>query len=47
MTTIQVVPPASGLSRYSAVPSIGYGVAYAIGNVLLAIWGTVIVVLLA
>ena len=31
----------------SAVPSIGYGVAYAIGNVLLAIWGTVIVVLLA
>jgi putative transport protein len=30
----------------SAVPSIGYGVAYAIGNVLLAIWGTVIVVLI-
>jgi putative transport protein len=29
----------------SAVPSIGYGVAYAIGNVLLAIWGTVIVLL--
>jgi putative transport protein len=31
----------------SAVPSIGYGVAYAIGNVLLAIWGTVIVALIA
>jgi putative transport protein len=31
----------------SAVPSIGYGVAYAIGNVLLAIWGTVIVVLIS
>jgi putative transport protein len=31
----------------SAVPSIGYGVAYAIGNVLLAIWGTVIVVLVS
>jgi putative transport protein len=31
----------------SAVPSIGYGVAYAIGNVLLAIWGTVIVVLMS
>lgn len=30
----------------SAVPSIGYGVAYAVGNVLLAIWGTVIVALL-
>ena len=30
----------------SAVPSIGYGVAYAIGNVLLAIWGTVIVLLM-
>ena len=29
----------------SSVPSIGYGVAYAVGNVLLAIWGTVIVVL--
>jgi putative transport protein len=29
------------------VPSIGYGVAYAIGNVLLAIWGTVIVVLVS
>ena len=31
----------------SSVPSIGYGVAYAVGNVLLAIWGTVIVALLA
>jgi len=31
----------------SSVPSIGYGVAYAIGNVLLAIWGTVIVALIA
>jgi putative transport protein len=29
----------------SSVPSIGYGVAYAVGNVFLAIWGTVIVVL--
>jgi putative transport protein len=29
------------------VPSIGYGVAYAVGNVLLAIWGTVIVALIA
>ena len=31
----------------STVPSLGYGVAYAVGNVLLAIWGTVIVALLA
>ena len=31
----------------SAVPSIGYGVAYAVGNVFLAIWGTVIVALMA
>jgi putative transport protein len=30
----------------SAVPSLGYGVAYAVGNVLLALWGTVIVLLL-
>jgi putative transport protein len=30
----------------SAVPSLGYGVAYAVGNVLLALWGTVIVILL-
>ena len=31
----------------SAVPSIGYGVAYAVGNVLLAIWGTIIVAMVA
>jgi putative transport protein len=31
----------------SAVPAMGYGVAYAVGNVLLAIWGTVIVALMA
>lgn len=31
----------------STVPSMGYGVAYAVGNVMLAIWGTVIVALLA
>ena len=31
----------------SSVPSLGYGVAYAVGNVLLAVWGTVIVMLLA
>lgn len=31
----------------STVPSMGYGVAYAVGNVLLAIWGTVIVALIA
>jgi len=30
----------------SSVPSLGYGVAYAVGNVFLAIWGTVIVALL-
>jgi putative transport protein len=30
----------------SAVPTLGYGVAYAVGNVLLALWGTVIVLLL-
>jgi len=29
----------------SAVPTLGYGVAYAVGNVLLALWGTVIVAL--
>lgn len=34
-------------SAKSAIPSIGYGVAYAVGNVLIAIWGTVIVALLA
>lgn len=31
----------------STVPTIGYGVAYAVGNVLLALWGSVIVALLA
>jgi putative transport protein len=31
----------------SSIPSMGYGVAYAVGNVLLAIWGTVIVALVA
>jgi len=31
----------------SSVPSLGYGVAYAVGNVFLAIWGTVIVALMA
>jgi putative transport protein len=31
----------------SAVPTLGFGVSYAIGNVLLALWGTVIVALLA
>jgi putative transport protein len=30
----------------SSIPSLGYGVAYAVGNVFLAIWGTVIVVLM-
>jgi putative transport protein len=29
------------------VPTLGYGVAYAVGNVLLALWGTVIVALIA
>ncbi|MDR5781373.1 aspartate-alanine antiporter [Caballeronia sp. LZ065] len=29
----------------SAVPTLGYGVAYAVGNVLFALWGTVIVTL--
>jgi len=33
-------------SARSAVPAMGYGVAYAVGNVFLAIWGTVIVALL-
>jgi putative transport protein len=33
-------------SAKSAVPTLGYGVAYAVGNVLLAVWGTVIVALL-
>jgi putative transport protein len=30
----------------SRIPTLGYGIAYAIGNVLLALWGTVIVNLL-
>ena len=30
----------------SRVPTLGYGVSYAVGNVLLALWGTVIVTLL-
>jgi putative transport protein len=30
----------------SPVPTLGYGVSYAVGNVLLALWGTVIVALL-
>jgi putative transport protein len=30
----------------SSVPTLGYGVAYAVGNVLLALWGTVIVAVL-
>jgi putative transport protein len=30
----------------SPVPTLGYGVAYAVGNVLLALWGTVIVALM-
>ena len=31
----------------STIPSLGYSVAYAVGNVLLALWGTIIVTLLA
>ncbi|MGL4542789.1 MAG: hypothetical protein ACRCUI_09795, partial [Polymorphobacter sp.] len=31
----------------SRVPTLGYGVGYALGNVLLALWGTVIVALIA
>ncbi len=30
----------------SRIPTLGYGVSYAVGNVLLALWGTVIVSLL-
>jgi putative transport protein len=30
----------------SSVPTLGYGVSYAVGNVLLALWGTIIVALL-
>jgi putative transport protein len=33
-------------SARSSVPTLGYGVSYAVGNVLLALWGTVIVALL-
>jgi putative transport protein len=31
----------------SKIPTLGYGVTYALGNVLLAFWGTVIVMLMA
>jgi putative transport protein len=31
----------------STVPTLGYGIAYAVGNVLLALWGTLIVALLS
>jgi len=31
----------------SRIPTLGYGVSYAVGNVLLALWGSVLVVLLA
>ena len=31
----------------SSIPTLGYGVSYAIGNVLLALWGTVITLLLS
>ena len=31
----------------SRIPTLGYGVSYAVGNVLLALWGTVIVLLMA
>jgi putative transport protein len=30
----------------SKIPTLGYGVTYAVGNVLLALWGTVIVMLM-
>jgi len=30
----------------SKIPTLGYGVSYAVGNVLLALWGSVIVVLM-
>ena len=30
----------------SKIPTLGYGVSYAVGNVLLALWGTVVVVLM-
>jgi uncharacterized transporter YbjL len=41
------INPAVQEAARSSVPSMGYGVAYAVGNVLLAIWGTVIVALMA
>ena len=31
----------------SRIPTLGYGISYAVGNVLLALWGTVIVVLMS
>ncbi len=31
----------------SRIPTLGYGVSYAVGNVLLALWGSVIVVLMS
>ncbi|MEQ1800869.1 MAG: aspartate-alanine antiporter [Gammaproteobacteria bacterium] len=31
----------------SKIPTLGYGVSYAVGNVLLALWGTVVVLLMA
>lgn len=31
----------------SKIPTLGYGVTYAVGNVLLALWGTVMVTLLS
>jgi len=30
----------------STIPTLGYGVSYAVGNVLLALWGTVVVLLM-
>jgi putative transport protein len=30
----------------SKIPTLGYGVTYAVGNVLLALWGSVMVVLM-
>jgi len=33
-------------SRKSKIPTLGYGVTYAVGNVLLALWGSVMVVLM-
>jgi putative transport protein len=30
----------------SRVPTLGYGVSYALGNVLLALWGSVVVILM-